>query len=107
MIKYPTFIDSMDYPEPFYNMEYKYCKDYSNLFQDHSKITRTSIESLPDESLCFLFYYVESPFFECNGGDPAEISYFIVQEEMEKRNLFEDGYIIDAWRPKIISKKEK
>ena len=104
MIKYPEFIDSMDYPEPFYTMEYKYCKDYLDLFQDHSKITKNSIESLPDESLCFLFYRVENPFFECNDGDPIEDIYFIVQEEMEKRNLFEDEYIIEAWRPKNHTK---
>lgn len=98
MIKYPTLIDSMDYPEPFYTNEYKYCKDYLDIFQDHSKINKELVSTLPDEALCFLFSHIEGSFFECNKGDSIEDIYFILQEEMEKRNLFEDNYIIEAWR---------
>lgn len=99
MVKYPTFIDSMDYPEPFYTNEYRYCKDYLDIFQDHSKISKESVSAMSDEALCYLFSTIENGFFEAYyDEEEPQRQYFILQEEMEKRKLFEDGYIIDAWR---------
>ena len=89
MIKYPEFMENLSDFE-YQLLEKKAYESCPGVFQNRSSITKNSLRSFDDETLCFLFSKLEYRY-DCseygNDMEGAEIPYLICKEEMERRNL--------------------
>lgn len=90
MIKYPDYLDSLEYPKEYGQEKLKYTANHLNLFQDTNSITEDLLTPLSDQCLCFLYSRLESDYNMAYVGeeeDRAKKPYLICQKELKKRGI--------------------